>query len=97
MYYGAPDNQVHELAPFPNVNSQYFPQHVFNGTNGNAGIGSMLWDGSGLGHLYIFDENDKLQHWSNNFTTTHDVSQNALYGSWIEGRLSPSPLKVLAH
>ncbi|CAD6582626.1 MAG: hypothetical protein ASARMPREDX12_000992 [Alectoria sarmentosa] len=56
LYYGAPDNQIRELALFPNVGSRYFSQFIFSGTNGNAGFSSAWWDGPGLGNLYLFDE-----------------------------------------
>lgn len=84
LYYGAPDNQIHELALFPNVGSQYFSQFIFPGTDGNAGFSSAWWDGPGLGNIYMFDENNKFQVWSNNFNTTHDATQNAPYGNWVE-------------
>lgn len=85
LYYGAPDNQIHELALFPSVGSQYFSQFIFRGTNGNAGLSSAWWDAPGLGNLYVFDENNKFQVWSNNFSTTHDATQNAPYGNWVGG------------
>ncbi|KAF6226908.1 hypothetical protein HO133_008349 [Letharia lupina] len=87
LYYGAPDNKVHELALFPNISSQYFSHSVIPGTNGNAGIASGWSDDSGLGNLYVFDKNNEFQIWSNNFNTTHDATQNASYDNWIEGGL----------
>lgn len=85
LYYGAPDNQVHELALFPNVSSQYISQSIFRSTNGNAGIASGWWDGAGLGNLYMFDKNSQLQIWSNNFNFTHGATHNSSYGEWVEG------------
>ena len=87
LYYGAPDNKVHELALFPNISSQYFSHSVIPGTNGIAGIASGWSDESGLGNLYVFDKNNEFQIWSNNFNTTHDATQNASYDNWIEGGL----------
>ncbi|CAD6580760.1 MAG: hypothetical protein ASARMPRED_000318 [Alectoria sarmentosa] len=84
LYYGAPDNQIRELALFPNVGSRYFSQFNFSGTNGNAGFSSAWWDGPGLGTLYLFDENNNFQVWSNNFNDTHDTTQPASYGKWVE-------------
>ena len=87
LYYGAPDNKVHELAIFTNNGPQYFSQHVFDGTNGNAGIASAWQDDLGLGFLYLFDQNGTFQTWSNNFSATHNATNNITFGDWVIGRL----------
>lgn len=96
LYYGAPDNQIHELALFPNVGSQCFSQFVFSGTNGNAGFTSVFSDESGVGSLYLFDENNAFQVWSINFNDTHDTTRPACCGKWVEGESWPSPLGIRA-
>jgi len=44
LYYGAPDNQIHELASALGDTSPWSPQFFFNGTNGNAGISGTTID-----------------------------------------------------
>ena len=85
LYYGGPDNNVHELALFPNISSRYISQFVFPGTNGNAGITSGWWDGPGFGSLYSFDKNGNFQIWSNSFNSTSDTPRNSPYGNWLKG------------
>ena len=89
LYYGALDNQVHELALFPHAGSQYFAQFVFKGSDGNAGIAAVWQDGPGLGNLYTFDQHGELQIWGNNFNTTHisnNNNNNASLGEWVNSR-----------
>ena len=93
LYYGAPDNLVHELALFPSSThnpSQYISQSVFRGTNGNAGIASAWSDSSGLANLYLFDQNHEFQIWSNDFNVTHNATTNTSYGNWVNGELQQS-------
>lgn len=85
LYYGGPDDQVHELALFPDVDAQWFSQSILQGTNGNAGIASGWWDGPGFGNLYLFGKNNEFQIWSNNFNATRTTTEKASYGDWVNG------------
>lgn len=56
LYYGDPDNQVHELAFALGDTSPWSSQSVFNGTNGNAGIsGTTVDEDNGYARLYVLD------------------------------------------
>ncbi|KAL8783801.1 MAG: hypothetical protein Q9195_009268 [Heterodermia aff. obscurata] len=84
LYYGAPDNHVHELALFPtspDSPSQYFSHFVFPNSNGNAGLTSIWSEESGLGNLYMYDQNDEFQIWSNKFNTSQN--DTAATGNWV--------------
>ncbi len=63
LYYGAPDNQVHELAFFIN-DTAWSSQFVFKGTNGNAGLTSSWTDSTGRANLYLLNMDNDLKIWS---------------------------------
>ena len=84
LYYGATDNQVHELA-FALGSTSWSLQSTFNATNGNAGISaSNPSPHTGEALLFMMDTQNQIRVWKLNSTVKPDPSFMT-YGNWSQG------------
>ena len=84
LYYGATDNQVHELA-FALGSTSWSLQSTFNATNGNAGISASPPGGdTGEALLFMMDTQSQIRVWSLNSTVKPDPAVPT-YGNWTQG------------
>ncbi|KAL9126190.1 MAG: hypothetical protein Q9217_004719 [Psora testacea] len=84
LYYGATDDQVHELA-FVLGDTSWSSQFQFDNSNGNAGISvSSVDKATGSAGLFAFDMAGELRAWNLNATIKANGS-SAVYGNWSEG------------
>ena len=88
LYYGATDNQVHELA-YALSSQLWSPQSVLNGTIGNAGIAaSTVNEDSGTAYIYTLDTANKISLWTLN-STVKSNSAATTYGNLTKGTALP--------
>ena len=89
LYYGAPDNCIHELSFSLGSSSSWNASFTFdNSTNGNAGMTSDWLEPNGTAQLWTLNSNNELNLWYHIYNTTNQSDQtpaNINYGSWDEG------------
>lgn len=89
LYYGAPDNCIHELSFSPGSSSSWNASSTFdNNTNGNAGMTSDWLESNATAQLWTLDTNNELKLWYYIYNTTNENDQtpaNIAYGQWAEG------------
>ena len=84
LYYGATDNQVHEIA-FALGSTSWSLHSIFNATNGNAGISaSTPNETTGDGMLFVMDTQNQIRVWTLNSTVEPDPAVST-YGNWTQG------------
>ena len=96
LYYGAPDNCIHELSFSLGSSSSWNASFTFdNGTNGNAGMTSDWLQSNATAQLWTLDTSNALKLWYHIYNTTNENNQtpeNIGYGQWVEGSHPlPSP------
>ncbi|CAF9903017.1 MAG: hypothetical protein ALECFALPRED_000102 [Alectoria fallacina] len=100
LYYGAPDNCIHELSFSPGSSSSWNASSTFdNNTNGNAGMTSDWLESNATAQLWTLDTNNELKLWYYIYNTTNENDQtpaNIAYGQWAEG-ISTAPVSVLTN
>ena len=94
LYYGAPDNCIHELSFSLASSSSWNASFVFdNDINGNAGMTSDWLEPKATVHMWTLDSSNALKLWYYIYNTTNENDQtpaNIAYGQWAEGWHSPS-------
>ena len=89
LYYGAPDNCIHELSFSLGGSSSWNASFTFdNGTNGNAGMTSDWLESNATAQLWTLDTSNALKLWYYIYNTTNENNQtpaNIGYGQWVEG------------
>ena len=95
LYYGAPDNCIHELSFTMGRSSSWDASFTFdNITNGNAGMTSDWLESNATAQLWTLDTSNRLQLWYHIYNTTNENSDqapaNIAYGQWDEGS-HPTP------
>ena len=100
LYYGAPDNCIHELSFSLGSSSSWNASFTFDdNTNGNAGMTSDWLEPNATAQLWTLDLSNELQLWYHVYNTTDENSDrapaNIAYGQWAEG--SHIPLHPLLH
>ena len=89
LYYGAPDNCIHELSFNLGRSSSWNASSTFDSeANGNAGMTSDWLESNATAQLWTLDTNNELQLWYHIYNTTNADSQtpaNIGYGEWIQG------------
>lgn len=94
LYYGAPDNCIHELSFSLGSSSSWNASSTFdNNTNGNAGMTSDWLDPNATAQLWTLDTSNELQLWYYIYNTTNQNDQtpaNINYGQWVQGLPSPA-------
>ena len=84
LYYGATDNQVHEIA-FVLGSASWSLQSTFNATNGNAGISAGTPDEeNGDALLFVMDMQNQIRVCSLNSSVKTDPAVST-YGNWTQG------------
>lgn len=100
LYYGAPDNCIHELSFNLGRSSSWNASSTFDSeANGNAGMTSDWLESNATAQLWTLDTNNELQLWYHIYNTTNADSQtpaNIGYGEWIQG-ISTAPVSVLTN
>ena len=100
LYYGAPDNCIHELSFSLGNSTSWNASFTFdNNTNGNAGMTSDWLESNATTQLWTLDMSNELQLWYHIYNTTNTDSDqapdNIAYGQWAEGL--PGPLHPVLH
>ena len=100
LYYGAPDNCIHELSFSLGSSTSWNASFTFdNNTNGNAGMTSDWLEPNATTQLWTLDTSNELKLWYHIYNTTNENSDkapdNIAYGQWAEG--SPDPLHPVLH
>ena len=94
LYYGAPDNCIHELSFSLGSSSSWNASFTFdNNTNGNGGMTSDWQESNATAQLWTLDTSNELKLWYHIYNTTNKNNQtpaNVAYGLWDEG-LHPLP------
>lgn len=97
LYYGAPDNCIHELSFSLAPSSSWNASFIFNNdTNGNAGMTSDWLEPKATVHMWTLDSSNALKLWYYIYNTTNENNQtpaNIAYGEWAEG-ISTAPVSV---
>ena len=100
LYYGAPDNCIHELSFSLGSSSSWNASFTFdNNTNGNAGMTSDWLEPNATAQLWTLDTSNALKLWYYIYNTTDDNDQtpaNINDGQWAEG-ISTAPVSVLTN
>lgn len=98
LYYGAPDNCIHELSLSLGSSSSWNASSTFdNDTNGNAGMTSDWLESNATAQLWTLDTSNELKLWYYIYNITSDPTSdqtptNVGYGQWFEGSHPlPSP------
>lgn len=98
LYYGAPDNCIHELSFSLGSSSSWSASSTFdNTTNGNAGMTSDWLASNATAQLWTLDTSNELKLWYFIHNTTNQNDQipaNIAYGKWAEG-WHPLPFLLL--
>lgn len=100
LYYGAPDNRIHELSFSLGSSSSWNASFTFDdNTNGNAGMTSDWLEPNATAQLWTLDTSNELKLWYYIYNTTNEDSEqapaNIAYGQWDEG--APASLHPLLH
>ena len=89
LYYGAPDNCIHELSFSIGSSSSWNASSTFDSnTNGNAGMTSDWLESNATAQLWTLDTNNELKLWYYIYNTTNEnesTPSNIAYGQWAEG------------
>ncbi|KAF6240039.1 hypothetical protein HO173_001649 [Letharia columbiana] len=100
LYYGAPDNCIHELSFSLGSSSSWIASSTFDSnTNGNAGMTSDWLESNATAQLWTLDTSNELKLWYYIYNTTNQNDQtpaNIAYGQWAEG-ISTAPVNVLTN
>lgn len=100
LYYGAPDNCIHELSFSIGSSSSWNASSTFDSnTNGNAGMTLDWLESNATAQLWTLDTNNELKLWYYIYNTTNEnesTPPNIAYGQWAEGwHPLPSPPLIL--
>ena len=89
LYYGAPDNCIHELSFSLGSSSSWNAASTLDSnTNGNAGMTSDWLESNATAQLWTLDTSNELKLWYYIYNTTNQNDQtpaNIAYGQWAEG------------
>lgn len=100
LYYGAPDNCIHELSFSIGSSSSWNASSTFDSNiNGNAGMTLDWLESNATAQLWTLDTNNELKLWYYIYNTTNEnesTPPNIAYGQWAEGwHPLPSPPLIL--
>lgn len=101
LYYGAPDNCIHELSFSLGSSSSWNASFNFdNNTNGNAGMVSNWLEPNATAQLWTLDMSNELKLWYHIYNGTDKDNDAApayiVYGEWDEG-LQSSAFALPSH
>lgn len=100
LYYGAPDDCIHELSFSLGSSSSWNASFTFdNNTNGDAGMTTDWLEPNATAQMWTLDTSNALKLWYYIYNTTNENDQtpaNINYGEWTEG-ISTAPVSVLTN